>query len=142
MSRESKIFSVRNKKDVGDRVKEYESFGWELLSINGLDVSLSRETQNSVYSDLVKYEYQYEELREELEALQRPIPYKSFDFGLFLLCTLAFIVPGILYIVFYYQKKNKYIEKLNVYEQKNQELLNKIKKVCDDSRNVFFSRQK
>jgi len=40
MSRESKIFSVQQKREVPKRVKEYEAFGWELLSINNLDVSM------------------------------------------------------------------------------------------------------
>ena len=72
MSRESKIFSVDQKREVPKRVKENEAFGWELLSINGFDVSMSRETQNKVYHQLVKYEYEYETLREEQDNLYFP----------------------------------------------------------------------
>jgi len=141
MSRESKIIYAPNKKIIGQRVKEFESFGWELLSINGLDVSLSRETQNSVYTDLVKYEYQYEVLREEQEALKIPRKAPSFSFLLFLLGLLLFILPGILYIAYILWKKKRYAEELNVYNMEFQRLEKEIKKVCDDSRSVFFSRQ-
>lgn len=142
MSRESKLFTAPNKKVIGDRVKEYESFGWELLSINGLDVSLSRETQNSVYTELVKYEYQYDVLREKVDNLQKPSQPAAFSLGLFLVATLIFIVPGVLYVYFYLKKKNEYIEQVRVYEETYAKLLIEIKKVCDDSRAVFFSRQK
>lgn len=141
MSRESKIIYAPNKKIIGQRVKEFESFGWELLSINGLDVSLSRETQNSVYTDLVKYEYQYEVLREEQEALNMPTNPPSFSILLFLLGLIIFILPGVLYVTYVVWKQKKYTEDLNVYNMEFQRLEKEIKKVCDNSRSVFFSKQ-
>jgi hypothetical protein len=71
MSREAKIFN-EEKKLIPQRVKEYECFGWELLSISNDQVSMTRETQNPIYPDLVKYEFEYELLRERRNALVWP----------------------------------------------------------------------
>jgi hypothetical protein len=141
MSRESKIIAAPNKQIIGKRVKEFESFGWELLSINGLDVSLSRETQNSVYADLVKFEYQYDVLREQQERLVIPKAPISFSFLLFLILILVFVIPGLLYVGLIIWSKQKYTEAVNVYKAEFDRLEKEIKKVCDDSRTVFFSRQ-
>lgn len=140
MSRESKLFSSRSKAAIGKRVKELEAFGWELLSINGLDVSMSRETQNKVYSQLVKYEYEYETLIEQQRNLVRPIkptPYSAF---VLLITTLLFVVPAIFYIMYKVEKNKMYTEASKEYDVKYKELEDKIKAVCDQSRTVFFSR--
>jgi hypothetical protein len=142
MSRESKIFTSPTKQVIGKRVKEYESFGWELLSINGLDVSLSRETQNSVYADLVKYEYQYDVLREEQSSLVIPRVPSSFSFAMFLILLLIFVIPAILYVALVIWNKKKYTDSMAHYQSEFDRLEKEIKKVCDDSRSVFFSRQK
>lgn len=107
-----------------------------------MDVSLSRETQNSVYTELVKYEYQYDVLREKLDNLKKPIQPSSFSLIMFLVSTLLFVVPGVLYVYFYIKRKNQYEEDLKVYNETCDQLVKEIKKVCDDSRTVFFSRQK
>lgn len=89
MSRESKIFSVGTKAEVSEKVKDYESFGWELLSINGLDVSMSRETQNPVYVHLVKKENEYEETIEEIwkhKIELRNLNYNPINPALFRVC--------------------------------------------------------
>lgn len=54
MPRESKFFTVPNRRNLSEKVKELESFGWELSSINGLDVMMTRETSNKVYPDLIR----------------------------------------------------------------------------------------
>ena len=107
-----------------------------------MDVSLSRETQNSVYTELVKYEYQYDVLREKLDNLKKPIQPSSFSLIMFLVSTLLFVVPGVLYVYFYIKRKKQYEEDLKVYNETCDQLVKEIKKVCDDSRAVFFSRQK
>jgi len=141
MSRESKIFTAQNKQIIGNRVKEYESFGWELLSINGHDVSLSRETQNKVYSELVKFEYQYDALREQQDKLSIPKTPTPFNFILLLIGLLLFVLPGILYIAYSIWRSVQYKEALESYKNEFERLNKEIKKVCDDSRTVFFSRQ-
>lgn len=103
---------------------------------------MSRETQNSVYTELVKYEYQYDVLREKLDNLKKPIQPTSFSLIIFLVSTLLFVVPGVLYVYFYIKRKNQYEEDLKVYNETCDQLVKEIKKVCDDSRAVFFSRQK
>ena len=103
---------------------------------------MSRETQNSVYTELVKYEYQYDVLREKLDNLKKPIQPSSFSLIMFLVSTLLFVVPGVLYVYFYIKRKNQYEEDLKVYNETCDQLVKEIKKVCDDSRAVFFSRQK
>jgi hypothetical protein len=140
MSRESKIFSVDQKREVPKRVKEYEAFGWELLSINHLDVSMSRETQNKVYQQLVKYEYEYEILREEQDNLFYPNPPFSFSFILFLLLSVLFVIPGILYLIIFVFTKVSYKKEYEEYVRQYNILDEKIRKVCDQSRTVFFSR--
>jgi len=140
MSRESKIFSVQQKREVPKRVKEYEAFGWELLSINNLDVSMSRETQNKVYQQLVKFEYEYEILREEQENLPFPKDPFAFSFILFLLLTVLVVVPGILYLCLFIFFRVKYKRDYEEYARQYDLLDEKIRKVCDQSRTVFFSR--
>lgn len=71
MSRESKIISAQEF-DTQKTIFQYESFGWELLSINGTQITMSRETQNPVYTDLVKHQSQYEDLLAKLRAM--PVP--------------------------------------------------------------------
>ncbi len=140
MSRESKIFSVMRKQEVPKRVKEYESFGWELLSINGSDVSMSRETQNKIYAQLVKYEYQYEALIEEQDNLYCPKPVYKFSIVLFLLLSLLYIIPGLIYIGIYIFLRIRYKRAYEEYEMQYDALEYKIRQVCNDSRATFFSR--
>lgn len=142
MSRESKIFTCESKVVIGQRVKEYEAFGWELLSINRFDVSMSRETQNTVYAELVKFEYRYEALQEELALLesQRPVEPTKFDAGTFLLCFILLIFPAVIYAVYKNNQRDAFTVAINAYSKKHKHLRDQIKDVCDQSRTVFFSR--
>ncbi len=150
MSRESKIFS-EPKALINKRVREYESFGWELLSINGTDVSMSRETQNKVYVELVKYEYEYEALREKLSYMRPPVAPsrpRQFDYKLCLILLLIFILPGAGYITYKVIEYNKYKESMELHNQAMasfkadyQVLEQEIKRLCEHSRAVFFSKQ-
>lgn len=136
MSRESKIFST-SKTLIQEKIKHYESFGWELLSINNGDVSMTRETQNPVYSDLVKYEFEYEQLYKQLEETRSQIKYKTFDFSKFIKLFILLIFPSVIYVcdLIKNQKKNK---ELNA---KANELISKINNICSMSRSVFFGKQ-
>jgi|AntAceMinimDraft_18_1070375.scaffolds.fasta_scaffold158189_1 hypothetical protein len=140
MSRESKIFS-ESKALINKRVKEYEAFGWELLSINGTDVSLSRETQNKVYADLVKFEYNYEDVKEKQKALIKPIKPAKFKLMYAFLGLLCLVLPGVIYIVVKILTSNKYKNEALQYKSDYDKLEMEIKKICQDSRSTFFSRQ-
>ncbi|MDY0346829.1 MAG: hypothetical protein RBQ70_04080 [Acholeplasma sp.] len=140
MSREAKIFTVPQKGMVSRRVKEYESFGWELLSINNLDVSMSRETQNPKYAELIKFEYQYEDLIDQQRAIRYPItPYRLDTFTAFILFVL-FIFPGIFYVTYKNKEMRVYNEQLATAQAIYRRLDAEIKKVCETSRATFFSR--
>jgi hypothetical protein len=140
MSRESKIFS-ESKALINKRVKEYEAFGWELLSINGQDVSLSRETQNKVYADLLKYEYNYEDQKEKQRALIKPIKPTKFSLMFAFIGLLCFVLPGVIYIIVKILSNNKYKNDSLQYESEYSKLESEIKKICQDSRSTFFSKQ-
>ncbi len=141
MSRESKIIEVENKRDSKDLIREYEAFGWELLSINDKEIAFTRETQNKVYADLIKFEYQYEALREDLYQLKKPIAPKKINASTAFILILLLIIPGILYIVVKTKQNKKYKEELAAYEAEYDRIKKQIKKVCDDSRGVFFGQQ-
>lgn len=140
MSRESKFFSVPDRKTMTEKVKELECFGWELLSVSGLNVTMTRETQNKVYPELVRYEYEYEALNEELNKLHEPIS-PFFNVFLFIILTILFILPGILYLIYYLYSKQKYMRLYNEYSSKYDQLSQQIKEICDKSRIIFFSPQ-
>ena len=144
MSRESKLFSVDSKAEVSDKVKDYESFGWELLSINGTDVSMSRETQNPVYIHLLKYEDQYEALQSQLRDLKtrlNNLTYKPISLILCIVLLLLLIFPGVLYIRHKLKEKSNYKkEKQSLLEEINQCEFD-IKRVVNDSRATFFAKQ-
>ena len=53
MSKESRIIKA-GPHGTQATITDYECFGWEVLSINGADIIMSRETQNPVYAELVK----------------------------------------------------------------------------------------
>lgn len=112
MPRESKFFTVPNRRNLSEKVKELESFGWELSSINGLDVMMTRETSNKVYPDLIRYEYEYEALREECNNLEEPMS-PNFSVVLFIIWIILFILPGIIYLIIYLYSKQKYMRLYN-----------------------------
>lgn len=144
MSRESKIFSVGTKAEVSGKVKDYESFGWELLSINGLDVSMSRETQNPVYVHLVKKENEYEETIEEIwkhKIELRNLNYNPINPALFIVLTVCLVFPAVLYYLYKKKQKTQYLEDKNRIEIKISELEREYKKIINDSRAIFFSQK-
>lgn len=150
MSRESKIINAKEF-DTQATISHYESFGWELLSVNGQQITMSRETQNPVYADLVKHQAEYESLLEKLRSLpypvvpQRPVP---FNLGKCFKMLLCLIVPGIAYIVYKTVKYKKYKNAFAVYEQElshynetRAELIAKMEAVTLESRVIFFSKK-
>lgn len=141
MSREAKIFSVNYKEEVGKRIKEYESFGWELLSINDLDISMSRETQNKVYVELVKYEYEYELLNNKIDEMERPVRPYPFNLGSAVLGLLILVLPGLLYILHKIQENKDYQASMDQYNFEKEQIEKKIKEVCNTARATFFARQ-
>ena len=150
MSRESKILNVPAA-SAQRTIQHYESFGWELLALNGTQITMTRETQNPVYAELVKYQAQYENLMATYVALKEPTaPLKNppFHFGKCLGLLLLAIVPGVLYIVYKVKQNNAYQAAYEAYQKECEEakkrkidLWAEIEKTVNDSRATFFSRQ-
>ena len=134
-----------------DTISHYESFGWELLGINGDSLTMSRETQNPHYSELVKLQFQYEEKLKEYQTLPAPkLPQKEppFSVGTFLLCFIALIVPCIIYAKVKYTHNKKYKAALEVYDTelanyklKKQELVKEMQRIALEGKGIFFSRE-
>jgi len=140
MSRESKIF-MEKKLQISQKVKDYESFGWELLSINGNDVSMSRETQNKVYPDLVKYEHQYEVLAVKRSLVRYPKKPKPFDVLLMIFLAFFLVFPSIIYVFVKLQQKRKYEEDYLYARNEVNRLTEEMTNICNESRATFFSKQ-
>jgi hypothetical protein len=143
MSRESRIFTINsaNSADAQAAVSELESFGWELLSVKGNQVFMSRETQNSVYTDLVKYEYRYNALQAERAALREPPKPNSYSAFICIVLFLLLIAPLVFYIRYKIRCKKDFEARLAEYYNTHARLTAEIAQVCQDSRAVFFSRQ-
>lgn len=139
MSRESKIFI--SKGNLQQEVSEYESFGWELLSINGSQVSLTRETQNDVYADLVKFQAEYESLKDELIHVPQNHDYQPASATTAFILLLLGVFPGVLYIVYKNGEKQKVAQTNAELEAKRNEIKRKIENVCNTSRATFFSKR-
>ncbi len=150
MSRESKIINAQEF-DTQATISHYESFGWELLSVNGKQITMSRETQNPVYADLVKHQTEYEDLLARMRALPRPVAPAAivpFDLGKCCKLLLCLIIPGAIYIVYksvqhknYKQAYAAYMQEVSFFESKKAELISKMEAVALESRGIFFSRQ-
>ena len=150
MSRESRIFKATIY-DTQKTIEHYESFGWELLSIDNKQIVMSRETQNPIYSDLVKAQANYEAKLKEYQAIVDPIHPQEpapFSFGSCFLGLIALIIPGVLYIIYKVNQKNKYNEtfavyssQLNACKEKRKKLSNEMKQIAQDSRANFFAKQ-
>lgn len=149
MSRESKLITAKEF-DTQTTITHYESFGWELLSINGNQITMSRETQNPVFTDLVKHQAQYETLLQKYRSLVSPIaPVKPHPFS-FKTCFLTFVLlvlPCVAYVTYKIIKKKKYNEafanydaELTAYIAKKNELLKQMEDVALESRGIFFSQ--
>ena len=150
MSRESKILNA-GVFSAQETISHYESFGWELLSLNGSQITMSRETQNPVYSDLVKNQAKYEELTLKYLSISDPsAPARPTEFAFgtcFLLLALA-VVPGVIYIAYKINRHNAYKEAMQRYQDEKHEadknrasILEQMKQVALNSRATFFSRQ-
>lgn len=116
MSRESKILQA-GPWGAQATITHYESFGWELLSLNGNQITMSRETQDEVYPELVKHQTAYEDKLAAYQSMKAPVhPQKPhapmrpapFKLGLCLILLLIGIVPGALYIAYKVNKNNEY----------------------------------
>ena len=150
MSRESKII-VAQEFDTQVTISHYESFGWELLSINGKQITMSRETQNPVYTDLVKHQSTYEELLSKVRALRAPVPPitpNPFSFGTWLLTLVLFVIPCVAYTAYKIIKHKKYkaacadhLAQMAEYNSTRAQLLKQMEDVALESRVIFFSKQ-
>lgn len=150
MSRESKIIQA-SVHSAQKTINHYESFGWELLALNGAQITMSRETQNPVYPELVKSQARYEELMAKYASvINPPAPEKPAEFklGTCLLLLLLAVVPGALYIAYKIKKYNDYKAQLAAYnntvannEKIKKELMDEMEKVALDSRATFFGKQ-
>ena len=167
MSRESKIL-FPGPWGTQATISHYESFGWELLSLNGKQITMSRETQDAVYPDLVKHQAAYEAKVEEFNNTMPPkLPHppvapvrnKPFSFGTCLLLLLLGLVPGALYIAYKVSKSKEY--KLAVAAHENAVELHKkecadlnqahaeklaqieaeMKAIVEESHAIFFSKR-
>lgn len=149
MSRESKILKV-GAFGAEKTVYHYESFGWELLSLNGDTITMSRETQNPVYTDLVKNESKYEQLVAEYNSVPHPgKPVKPAPFNLKTcgILLLLLVVPGALYIAYKINQNKKYKEAMSAYEnavsareEKKKGIMAKIDQLLINSRATFFGQ--
>lgn len=150
MSRESKLFNA-TLYDLQETISHYEAFGWELLSLNGTQITMSRETQNPVYPELIKHQAKYEELQNRYLAIQHPqAPSKpaAFDFTLFLVLSVLAIVPGVLYAGCKISQFKRYKEAIESHRiaveevnEKKAAILAEMEQVALDSRVIFFSKQ-
>ena len=151
MSRESKIFTAESY-EVQKTISIYEAFGWELLSINGKQISMTRETQNPVYTELVKHEALYEQKWEEYNAIRYPAAPQEpnpISFSTAAIAFLCLVFPGVLYVMYKNKEKKEYLSKYSRYTKEaddihayRKRLLAEIEQTVNDSRAIFFSRQK
>lgn len=152
MSRESHIF------DAGlfgaqRTVNDYECFGWEVLSINGNQIVMSRETQNPVYTDLVKAQADYEEKVAALTAhiVREPRftnTYTPIKLSTCFWSFVCFVIPCAVYIGYKCYQKSKYNKAQiawqmahNQWEAQKKALIEQIKKIALDSRVNFFAKK-
>ncbi len=150
MSRESKIMTA-GKDGAQQTISHYEAFGWELLSINGNQITMSRETQNPVYADLVKLQAKYEEKVAEYASLRTPaapaapapISPKTCFFSF-----ICLVFPCVIYVHYKVKERNQYRAQMEAYAASLEALEKKKKALCEEmnaivleGRTVFFSKQ-
>ena len=160
MSRESKIING-SQWGAEKTIYHYESFGWELLSLNGTQITMSRETQNPVYTDLVKYQAKYEAKIAEYNAVRNPAapkgptPPPPFKLKTAFWGIVALVIPGVAYITYKIVQKNKHKEALAAHrealaahkaeiekcDERRKAILAEIEQITMDSRATFFSQQ-
>ena len=151
MSREAKIIKP-GAWDIEQTINHYESFGWELLSIDNGSVVMSRDTQIPVYDALLKYEAKYQRLIDEYMDMSypdAPEAHKPFSFGKFLVLFILGVLPGFIYACCKRrQKKNhkkalqRYQKMVEIREEEKQELLERIEQLVLNSRATFYARRK
>ena len=153
MSKESKILQA-GPWGAQNTISHYESFGWELASMNGNQIVMSRETQDPVYPELVKHQAAYEEKVAEYQALEKPCLYPPvapapISFKTCFILFLLFIVPFALYLTYKISKKNEYNEKfvayqaehtkaMNAYNATKSRLVAEAEAIAAESRAIFF----
>ena len=150
MSRESRIMTASAEK-VQTLINHYEAFGWELLSINGTQVTMSRETQNPVYTELVKHQAAYEGKMAEYQAMTPPTPPQKPAKVSLKTCFWLFILlifPMVIYLTVKHKQNEAYKLGMAAYESalaeynaKKEALLNEMEAIVLESRGIFFGRQ-
>ena len=152
MSREAKIFELKLW-SAQETITHYESFGWELLSVNGNQLTMSHETQNPVHSELVKLQRIYEDKVAEYERLRKtgptpptaPLPVSA------MACLFSFVclvIPCAIYVTYKISQNKKYKNELSEYEDQLEEHNRKIEQVRKEisdtilkGKATFFSKQ-
>lgn len=136
MSREAKLVESSVFK-AQTTIKHYECFGWELLNYQDSRISLTRETQNPKYKQLVAYEKKYESLVKKFKgmAFQHCEPIRI---GLTIILLLLFFIPGIIYLTIKLIQQKNDREAYEEYLQERQEIQNEIQDVLKKSRKLFF----
>lgn len=151
MSREAKIIKP-GAWDIEQTVSHYESFGWELLSIDRDSVVMSRETQSPVYDALLKNEAKYQKLIDEYMGItypDAPEAHKPFRFGKFLVLFILGVLPGFIYACHKRRQKKRHKKALKRYQkmieirdEEKQELLERIEQLVLNSRATFYAKRK
>ena len=141
MSRESRIFTSNAYQNPQTLISHYESFGWELLSINGNQVTMSRETQVDCYTDLVKYQSQYEQKLQELLAIKDPVAPAPISGGICFITFLLAIFPLALYLTYKIKKKNAYKAVVAENAALREKLTKEMDEIALQSRGVFFGKR-
>ena len=149
MSRESKILKP-GIWGVEKTIYHYESFGWELLSLNGNRIALSRETQSPVYKNMVANEAKYAQLVKEYKEMTpptEPVAPAPFRFGKCCLLLLLLVVPGLVYMGRKSKQKRRhnqavaaYKKQLEAFGHRKQAILVEIDKLLRESRATFFGK--
>ena len=159
MSRESKIINGAQW-GVEKTIYNYESFGWELLSLNGSQITMSRETQNPVYTDLVKYQAKYEAKLVEYASIKNPAAPKGPIAPPPIRAKVCFwsfvlgVIPCVVYVTYKLIQKNKYKQALADHatsliahksaieecDAKRKAILAEIDQITMDSRATFFAK--
>ena len=136
MSREAKLVESSVFK-AQTTIKHYECFGWELLNFQDARISLTRETQNPKYKQLVAYEKKYESLVKKLKGMHfqhcEPISVK-----LTILLSLFFLVPGIIYLTYKIIQIKQDEEAYAEFVEEQQSIKDEIQEVLKKSRKLFF----
>ena len=141
MSRESRIFQVAYFQNAQEVISNYESFGWELLSVNGDQLTMSRESQIDCYTDLVKYQSQYEEKLKEYLAIVDPAAPNPITFGGCFWSFILAVFPLAIYLTVKIKKRNAYNEAVSNNNARRAKLKSEMDAIALESRGVFFSKR-